>query len=273
MPTLTYINNGEQFCPEITEEPGGFKAVRHGWIDTGDVTAALLSTIGMPSRGDPWEASTPNLILQRKTVRIWSGEVCLARFEYATPGLGDGVLDYPAKIGKPVSIAVPSTTNVTAKTFLIKIDPPPLGSPPGTPPGPGESPVVTTDPLIAQGQGVPREAGLMDQRVKVAYSLANLIAIPWARIRRLHSTQAINSDDVVLPNYFGTGYAYAAAKKTLRYRSVEFETQADVFVVNHIMAEAVSHHVEYEDLDEDGNVQLPNKYGHIYPYDTFGGLW
>lgn len=263
-PTFTPIENGEEQRPEITREPGGYRGVRHGWIDTGDITLALLSAVGLPAYGASWDSLAPNLVVVRQTVSIWSGEKSLARLDYATPGLGGGVLEYPAKPGKPVSVAVPSTSSVTARRFLLKESAPGSGT---------FVPAATTDPLIAQGMGVPREIGLLDNRVKVAYSLSNLAAVPWARIRSLHSTQARNSDAVSLPNFFGSGYPKPAGIGTLRYRMAEYETDGDLFVVTHVMAEADDHVVEYEDIDEDGNVQLPNKRGHIYPEATFAGLW
>ncbi len=253
MPTCKLVEDGEQFRPEITEEPGGFRGVRHGWVDTGDITAALLSAAGAPRRGDSWDTLAPNLIVQRRTATLWSGNLCLMRFEYATPGLGGGVLEYPAAIGKPISVAAPSVSSVTAKKFIDA--------------SPGQAP-------IAQGQGVPREVGLMDERVKVAYAMSNLSAVPWSRIRRLHTTNAVNKDNVVLPNYFGSGYAKAAEASTLRYRLVEFELQADLFVVTHVMASAdvLGHWVTYQELDQDGN-PVADVSGPIYPEENFAGLW
>lgn len=261
MPTFTLIENGEDFRPEISEEPGGFRGVRCGWVDTGDVTDALLSAAGAPRRGDPWDTKAPNLILQRRTVTLWDGERCMMRLEYATPGLGGGVLDYPAAIGKPITIGVPSQATVTAKKFLLRK----IG---GAFIAPGDG-----SPLIAQGQGVPKEVGLFDERVKVAYAMSAIGSVPWSRISELHTDGGINDAQVSLPNYFGSGYAKPAAEHTLRYRAVEFELQADVFVVTHVMASAKSHLVEYERLDAQGNVRLPNASGHIYPFASFAGLW
>lgn len=263
-PTFTLIENGQDFRPEITEEQGGWRGVRHGWFDTADITDAILNGINYPKRGDPWDALAPNLIVQKRSVMIWDGNTSLARLDYATPGLGGGVLDYPAQIGKPITISAPSQASVTAKKFLLKEDP----STPGA-----FLPVVNTDPLIAQGQGVTKEVGLLDERVKVAYAMNNLGAVPWARIRALHTDGGINDADISLPNYFGSGYAKPAPRHTLRYRFAEYDLQADLFVVTHVMASAENHIVEYEDLDEDGNVQLPNKRGHIYPFVSLAGLW
>lgn len=251
MPTFTLIEDGEKFRPELVREPGGYRGARHGWIDTGDITDALLNAANLPAYGSSWDALMPNLKVVRQQVMIWSGEVSLARLDYATPGLGGGTFNYPAAIGQPVTLIVPTASTVTAKRFI--------DATPGEPP-------------IAQGQGVPREVGELDHRVKVAYHLSNLAAVPWARIRSLHTNNAINDEAVSLPNVFGSGYAKSAPAGTLRYRYAEFETDGDLFVVTHVMAEAEDHMASYEALDEDGN-PVAIVFGHIYPQDTFAGLW
>lgn len=254
-PTFTLVEDGERFRPEITEEIGGYRGVRHGWIDTADITDALLNATGAPRRGDSWDASSPNLIVQRRSVTIWSGEVSLMRVEYATPGLGDGMLEYPAALGKPITIAVPSVSSATAIAFV------------------DDNGVKLPGPPIAQGQGASRDIGLMDERVKVAYALSNLAAVPFARIRNLHTNNPRNRDAVTLPNYFGSGFAKPAAVDTLRYRTVEYELQADLFVVTHVLASADDHLVRYEEVDEDGNPNGTEISGHIYPSMNYAGLW
>lgn len=257
--TLTWVQNDEMFRTEITEEPDGFRAVRHAWIDTDDVASALLDTTGMPPRGQPFEAATPNLLLAKKVITPW-GVNCLARFEYATPGLGGGVFDYPARIGKPVTTLVPTKLSVNARAFLLKENDAPYG-------------LFEKRPLIAEGQGVPKDVGMMELRVKVAYALSNLAAVPWSRLTDLHTEQARNDQDVTAPNVFASGYAKPCPAKTLRYLGAEFEHGPDTLTVVHIMAEARTHRVEYEELDEDGKATGTKIRGQIYDLASFAGLW
>lgn len=255
------------------------RETREGWrgkrvyiVSSGKVDVAVFGNgagtpAGLPVKGEAWDAvEAPYLVVVERDFKREGGvdtdlinktgawtRVDLA---YETLGL-HGRLPPPSS-GISFTRVNPTVTGVQA---LYGVDP-----------ATGQVPAGAIQ--IADGQGTPRDVGLVAYEVFRPLSPAafNLLDIP--RMITLHRDQAVNSDAVTLPKYLAGTRQDAFTQGQLRFNgfSIDDPDETGYRYLRMALAAAPDHKVYWSSQDAGGDAAAEHA-EHVYRQRPFSGLW
>lgn len=258
---------------ELREMRNGWRGKRVYYVTTQDVEVATFGNtsgkpVGLPEKGSAWDTTrAPYLVCVERDFRREGGvdsdavnitggfsEVTLT---YETLGL-HGRLP-PPKTGLAFTRLVPTVTGVQA---LYGIDPNTGSVPDGA-------------KQIADGQGAPKDVGLVAYEVfrPLSPQAFGLLDVP--RLVTLHTEQAVNSDQVTLPAYLASARADAYSPGQLRFAgfAVDDPDETGWRYLRVGLAAAVDHRVYWTAQGEGGDASAAEYAVDIYRHRPFTGLW
>lgn len=256
--------------PELEELPRGWSGTRWFKIEGRDVAEASRA-IGLPRMNELWPGFRDLKVVARR-LRVMGGKFdtaaqyggwTSAEIRYATPD-GGGSAPVP-ELNRAFSQWQGAQESIT-RNFDARVNLPPgytVVEPPG---GPFPTPITP----VNNGKGV-----------QVAVGTARLLVSKWVRgadidlprLLRLHSAQAVNSDNVTAPPALNDTRSWSFSRGELRYLEFAVEPDGEVMKITHVLGAAPDHLYRWQPEDENGDAVGPLEVSVVYPALPFGGLW
>ena len=258
---------------KLSESQVGWQGSRVYVVSTGSINVAVFGNTsgpvqGLPVKGEPWHATkAPNLIVNRREFERdggidsdslnQTGGWTRVIVKYGTLGL-NGELPPPVSQIKFVRI-VPTITTVQA---IYGIDP-------------TTGQVNAGEKQIADGQGAPRDVGLISYDVFVPLSPTDFALLDTVRLIRMHSNQSVNSNAIDLPPYLGSARFDHFTAGQLRFRgfSIDEPDETGYRYLKIAVSAALDHKFRWTSQAADGGASPVSHTADLYPTELFAGLW
>lgn len=263
---------------ELTDQRT-LRETREGWqgkrvfiVSTGMVDVAVFGNgqgqaLGLPVKGDSWhDVDAPYLVVTGRDFKRdggtdtdpvnKTGGWTRVEVTYETLGL-HGRLPPPSS-GISFTRLSPTVTGVQA---IYGIDP-----------DTGQVPAGAIQ--IADGQGVPKDVGLVAYEVFVPLSVAAFGLLDIPRLVSLHRAQATNQDAVTLPKYLSAQRADAFTQGQLRFTGFAVDDPDETgYRYLRVSLAAAPDHLAYWSSQDAGGDAATEHAEHVYQRMAFAGLW
>lgn len=261
--------------PVVKETETGYAGRKMWYVNTLDEWEALNAP-GVPQRNWPYSANMPNLkVVDRETRRIGGvprgdgtleGGWSLVIANYATPGL-NGRLPTPEENSAFTELEV--ATSSFQLTYDLRLYPRPAGASIVLPAG---APTVATTAPINGGRGLAVPRGLVQARV--VHYLPAAFDVPRDRLVRLSTLQALNDNDIKLPNVNQGGLSWAVGKGKAQYVSWRENLDRGVRRIEHVLNLAEDFLYQWVPEDAQGNALQQDPIITVQHFGMdFTGIW